>query len=126
MKRLLFPVLIIPFLLVGCGNPQETIRRRAQELIRHLAQENYDACVKLSDPRFVAQKGIEGTRLRFQILGAIFVKFGKLTEADVRIDNVTVNGDRATVQLSIQRQGAWRPQNAQQWVKVSGEWYLAL
>ena len=52
--RFLLPLLSLRLLIVGCGPPhEETIRQRAELLVGHLVDENYEACVELTDPDFV-------------------------------------------------------------------------
>jgi len=63
MKPGSFLPLIVLLLATGCGPPhEETIRQRAELLIGHLVDENYEACVELTDPEFVRQKGIDADR----------------------------------------------------------------
>ena len=50
---------VTAMLLSGCGpSHEEVLRERARQFAVGLVQENYEACIQLTDPRFVQQKGI--------------------------------------------------------------------
>ncbi len=116
----------VSLLAAGCGPAhEETIRRRAELLVGHLVDENYDACVELTDPEFVRRKGIDGTKTAYRILGA-FAKLGNLTRDRVKIERVSVaeDGTRATVDLSLLSGDTWRPVQPLKWRRVEGQWYV--
>jgi len=94
-------------------------------LIGHLVDENYEACVELTDPEFVRQKGIDGTKMAYRILGA-FVKLGNITRDRVRIDQITVAEDAATAtaELSLRIGDTRKPLKPLKWRRVDGQWYV--
>jgi hypothetical protein len=55
-----------------------------------------------------------------------FVKLGKLTGEDVRIEEIRVADDALTaaVNLSIRIGGEWKRMDPQTWARVEGEWYI--
>ena len=117
---------IVPLLVAGCGPPhEETIRQRAELLIGHLVDENYEACVELTDPDFVRQRGTDGTTMAYRLLGG-FVKLGNITRDRVRIEQITVAEDAATAtaELSLRAGDTWKPLKLLKWRRVDGQWYV--
>ncbi|MDY0165727.1 MAG: hypothetical protein RBS80_04240 [Thermoguttaceae bacterium] len=126
MKPSSFAPLIVLLFAAGCGPPhEETIRQRAELLIGHLIDENYEACVELTDPEFVRQKGTDGTQMAYRMLGA-FVKLGSITRDRVRIEQITVADDAATatVGLSLRAGDTWKSIQPLKWRRVDGQWYM--
>ncbi len=123
------PVLFILSLVVaGCGPPhEETIRQRAELLIGYLVEEDYEACVELTDPEFVRQRGTDGTKMAYRILGG-FVKLGSITRDRVRIERITITEDAATAttDLSLRMGDTWKPLQPLKWRRVDGQWYVEL
>jgi hypothetical protein len=128
MKRgRLLLILFLLLLTTGCGpSHEEMIRQRAELLIAHLVDEDYEACIELTDPEFVQRKGTDGTKVAYQVLG-VFVKLGNITRDSVRIDQITIAEDAttATADLSLQIGDTWRPlQQPLKWQRVEGQWYM--
>ncbi len=123
-RFLLVAVLSLP--AIGCGpSHEETILERSELLIGHLVDQNYAACVELTDPDFVRQKGTDGTQMAFRLMG-VFVKLGNITHDRVRIERVTVAKDAntATADVSVLAGDTWRPLQPLKWRRVAGEWYV--
>ena len=119
---------ILPLLVAGCGPPhEETIHQRAELLIGHLVDEDYEACVELTDPDFVRQRGTDGTKMAYRLLGG-FVKLGSITRDRVRIDQITVAEDAATATagLSLRVGDTWKSLKPLKWRRVEGQWYVEL
>ena len=124
--RLLPFLFFVPLFAAGCGPPhEETIRQRAELLVGHLVDEKYEACVELTDPDVVRQKGTDGTTMAYRIMGA-FVKLGSITRDRVRIERITVAEDAATAtaELSLRIGDTWKPLQPLKWHRVEGQWYV--
>ncbi len=106
---------------------EERIRPRAELLIGYLVDENYEACVEMTDPAIVRQRGVAGTKIAYQLMGA-FVKLGSITRDRVRIDAITVADDAATATagLSLRTGDIWKPLQPLKWRRVQEQWYLEL
>jgi hypothetical protein len=91
-----------------------------------VCQDDVESCVKLADPVYVRAQGADKVKFQLKLLAGLF-KLGKLTEADVRIDQVVIAQDKksAEVQFSLQSKGAWKSQKPTKWVLSDGQWYLA-
>jgi hypothetical protein len=120
---------LCPFFLAGCAKPnhEKAIRERAQTLIGALCRGDNNACLQFADPLFVRAQGENNVKGRFGIL-AFFIKVGKLSEADIRIDEVGVSpdGKNAVVRISYLSQGQWKVADPINWVFSEGKWYVKL
>ncbi len=95
-------------------------------MVGYLCQDDVDSCVTLADPLYVRAQGMDKVKFQLKILAGL-IKLGKLTEADVRIDEVVVANDRksAEVRFSLRSKGEWKSQKPSRWVLSDGQWYLA-
>ncbi len=121
-------LLLIALLLPGCGGPnhEPVVRSRFQEFARSVCQDDVESCVKLADPVYMRAQGADKVKLQLKLLTGLF-KLGKVTEADVRIDQIVIAQDQksAEVQFSLQSKGQWKAQKPSRWVLSDGQWYLA-
>ena len=116
----------------GCGPKapdaaahDQAIRARYAEFIKVLCAENYAACVALTDPTVVQDKGAETVTGAYKLLGGL-IKTANVKEKDVRIDGVAFNADFTTVQVqtSLSLKGEWKKQTPSQWIRSHGQWFL--
>lgn len=121
-------ILFVGPLISGCGpgDPTPTIRARFQQMAGYLCTDNVDACVTLADPIYVRAQGTEKVKFQLKLLAGL-IKLGKLTEQDIRVDqiNVAEDGKTAQVQFSLQSNGEWKSQNPSNWVLSDGQWYYS-
>lgn len=131
MRRSIVLSLLLVVLASGCGpGAEETVRRRAEEVVYLLAShtrenDNLDALVGYVDPVYVRAQGTPKVKLQLGLL-AVVAKIGRVDREDVRIEDVRVEGDRATIVSSVRVNGEWRAQKPGRWVRVDGEWYVAI
>jgi len=122
-------VVMMAFLSSGCTQPdvKPTIQARFQEFAGVVCRDDVESCVKIVDPVFVRAQGSEKVKGQLKLLTGLF-KLGKVTEADVRVDQVIVAEDRksAEVQFSLQSKGVWKSQKPTRWVLSDGQWYLQM
>jgi copper chaperone CopZ len=120
---------MIAFLSNGCTQPdvKPTIQARFQEFAGVVCRDDVESCVKIVDPVFVRAQGSDKVKGQLKLLTGLF-KLGKVTEADVRVDQVIVAEDRksAEVQFSLQSKGVWESQKPTRWVLSDGQWYLQM
>lgn len=120
-------LMMVSLCLVGCGKAyqEKAVRERAQKLIGHLCRGETDACLEYADPIFVRAHGTGGAKLAFGVLGVV-LKVGNHTEQTVRIDEVLLgeDGKKATVRLSLQVKGEWKPISPSKWIYADGKWYM--
>lgn len=91
-----------------------------------VCQDDAESCLKFADPVYVRAQGAEKVKFQLKLLTGLF-KLGKVTEADVRIDQIVVaeNQQSAEIQFSLQSKGEWKSQKPSRWVLSDGQWYLA-
>lgn len=119
-------ILFLIFAIPGCADPKSAIRPRFEQLAKHLCDDDVERAVELADPIYVRANGRDKVKFQLKILSTLF-RLGKVTPADLRIDDITVNGDgkSAQVKFSMQSQGTWKSQAPTRWVKTDGQWYIA-
>ena len=105
---------------------RKVVRERSTELIRCLCRDDMDGCIRLADPVFVRQQGVDKVKLLFKLMNVI-ATLGKIQETDVRVDDVTLGPENKTaeVPISIQIRGEWKVQKPLKWVRSDGQWYVA-
>ena len=122
-------LLFVALLSSGCApsDPSPTIRARFQEFGVALVRDDVDSGMKFLDPVFIRAQGGDKLKGQLRILSGLF-KLGKMTEADLRVDQVIVAEDRksAEVRYSLQSNGEWKPQKPSRWVLSDGQWYIQI
>jgi hypothetical protein len=120
-------LMMVSLCLVGCGKAyqEKALRERAQKFIGHLCRGETDACLEYADPIFVRAHGTNGTKLALGVLG-LAVKVFSQTEQTMRIDEVVLSedGKKATVRVSLQVKGEWKPIAPSKWIYADGKWYI--
>ncbi len=122
---------VATLLLAGCSPTKEQHEKalglRAVELHKHVVKEEWDACLKMSDPDVIAKKGTEIITGLFKIMNGL-QKFGKIGEEDYRVDEVVLAPDfkTAAVKGSNRINNAWQPAQDAKWVLVGGKWCITL
>jgi len=105
---------------------RELVKERFTVLAGHVVRGEVDQCVPFADPEFVKANGTNLTKALFAPY-LFWAKLGRLGEADVRIDRITVGPDRKTaeVEYSLRHGGGWHAQKQpMKWLRAGGQWYL--
>ncbi len=126
MKGRFLSAVVLSLVAAGCGpSHEETIRQRSELLIGYLVDQDYAACVELTDPDFVRQKGTDGTQMAFRVMG-VFVQLGNITHDRVRIERITVAEDatRGSAEIRVLTGSTWRALQPLKWRRVEGQWYI--
>lgn len=114
--------------VTGCTVDQKPIvQARAKQYLTMFLQEDYQGCAKMLSPATIDRIGTEGAVTRLK-LASVLVKIGQVGEDDVRIDDVKVDDQNknATVAVSVQINGEWKPLPTQNWVYEQGAWYTTI
>ncbi len=103
----------------------KVIGERAASLVRHLRHDELDACVDLTDPNYVRQHGANAVKIRFGVIAGL-MKLGRISDDDVRIDDITFGPDYKTAQVhwSVRAGRDWKAEDPSRWVRVDGKWYV--
>jgi hypothetical protein len=103
----------------------KALRKRHAEFIKALFTEDFEACVRMSDPTVIQARGADTVKGVYQLLGGL-IKAAKLQVEDVRIDGVTINEDAtaAQVRTSNRENGEWKEQAPSQWIRRDSQWFL--
>lgn len=115
--------------LTGGCSPKEqhekNLRARAVELHKNIVKEDWEACVRMTDPAVVSKKGTDMVKGIFKIIGGL-VKFAKIGPEDYQVEIVVFAPDlkSAEVKGSNRIKEEWKPVKPSQWVLVNGQWFI--
>jgi hypothetical protein len=113
----------------GCGSqsPEDAVRKRWEQFVSSGLRNDVDACLQVMDPAYVSRAGVESVKDKVNGFSQL-LRAGRISEADLRIDKITVaeDGKTATVEHSMRtKDGKWLPQAPYgSWVKVDKTWYV--
>lgn len=115
--------------LAGGCSPKEqhekTLRARAVELHKNIVTEDWEACVRMTDPAVVSKKGTDMVKGIFKIIGGL-AKFAKMGAEDYQVEIVVLAPDMkaAEVKGSNRINNEWKPAKPSQWVLVNDQWFV--